>query len=60
VKTSLCCLKTAIALWESEDSFLAHFDMVIWVLFHFSFSGGMFFILFLEIRFFGATAVEEE
>lgn len=49
MKMCLCCLKTTIAMQESESSFLAHFDIVIWVLFHCSFGDGMIFILFLEI-----------
>lgn len=34
---------------EGESSFLAHFDNVISFLFYWSFSGGMIFILFVEI-----------
>lgn len=54
-----CCLKTIVDVWEHESSFLAFFDVVIWLLLNCSFCGGAIFILFLEI-FFRVTATAEE
>lgn len=45
---------------ESESSFLAHFDIVIWVLFHCSLSGVVIFILFFKTVFVYVTAIEEK
>lgn len=60
MKMCLCRLKNTIAMQESESSFLAHFDIVIWGLFHCSFSGVVIFILFFKTVFVYVTAIEEK